>query len=92
MTLQRDRFDGTLKSLTDQGWVITEIKRYDPTVFSGTTPTGRSFTLTAQGTNANLTIANRQQNRATTQAEIEDATAFEAMFNALYFQFPPNQR
>ena len=94
MTLLIDKIDGTLRTLTGQGWVISGWSRYDPSIFTGNTPTGRSFTMDANPTTGivRLTIANRTQTQNVSREAIEDAVQFEGVWNATYLQFPPNQR
>lgn len=59
MDLLVDDFAEQLQQLVTQGWVITEYGRYDPTRVVGLTPTGKAFTLDADGTTITITVAGR---------------------------------
>lgn len=55
--LEIDDFMDKISDLVANGWIFTNISRYDPTVIVGITPSGKAFNVTLSGTTVTLVIA-----------------------------------
>ena len=98
MTLLVDNFAAEVVALTAQGWVILDYSRYDPTLASGLTPSGKAFSLSAvrDGAEAKVTLTvagnTRTLSLASWEADFEQGNKAAQQIRVCYLKFPPNQR
>ena len=93
MTVRVDMFSDEAKRLTDNGWVLTYVSRYDPTVVEGVTPSGKvfAFRLDRDGT-AELGIATNKSRRTVSAQSHEDASGTVSLLLSLQASLPVDQR
>ena len=89
-------YSETLPRLQAAGWSFTTLNRYDPTHFTGFTPTGKAFAFDAVSADdgsitGTLTIAGRTHTFRQATATW-DATTTEAILTAARNLLPVNQR
>jgi hypothetical protein len=90
MALTIDLWPAQEALLLASGWTVNSVRRYDPTVISGTTPTGRTFTFTAQNGVGEINVAGRT--RTSNRSNWEAATDTYALLLACHLALPANQR
>jgi hypothetical protein len=92
MVLLRDVFDEQLPALEAAGWVIESYTRYQVTHVEGFTPSGKAFTLHAEGSVVTITVAGRTKTLNVAQSSWEPAAGLVAAWTAAHRLFPVNQR
>jgi hypothetical protein len=92
VTLMIDTFSDQCRAFAAEGWVFTAFTRYDPTHISGTTPTGRVFTLDCVDGTVTLTIAGFTRSVTRARSLWEDGTLTGQVIRDAYALFPANRK
>ena len=92
MTLLLDTFWDHVPQLQSEGWVLTDMSRYDPTRIVGITPTGKAFTATLVDNLVTVTVAGRERTTTRDRAVWEPGDATVAAFRETYEKLPVSQR
>lgn len=91
--MQLDSFTGVVQNqLVAEGWTITSAHRYEPTVVTGITPTGKTFRLECAGNTCTLAIGSNTRTATRSIDLWRNADGTLAVARDLVASFPANQR